>query len=317
MKYRVIHETRYLYTKAVSLCHSVAHLTPRNLPHQRLLRAHLTIDPMPSAYGEHRDIFGNTVAYFAVQQPHEHLVIRAASVVELSSYSPSKEHPYPNPHAREGHNEAPKSLEDVRARLRDHRLPGFLEAQHFMLPSPHVAPSRNLAAYAAPSFTPGRPVLEALRNLMERIHGDFAFVPGYTTVSTPLQEVLKHRKGVCQDFAHLAIGCLRSLGLAARYVSGYIETLPPPGKKKMRGADVSHAWYAVYLPDLGWLEYDPTNNLLPGDRHVTVAYGRDYADVVPVKGVIFSGGSQQLLVSVDMERLDAEEGPANLPGGSP
>jgi transglutaminase-like putative cysteine protease len=139
---------------------------------------------------------------------------------------------------------------------------------------------------------------------MVRIHREFAFVPGYTTVATPLGEVLESRKGVCQDFAHLAIGCLRSLGLAARYVSGYIETLPRPGRPTLRGADVSHAWFSAFVPGFGWVDYDPTNDLLPGSRHVTVAFGRDYSDVVPVKGVIFSSGGQQLLVSVDMERLD-------------
>lgn len=307
MKYRVIHETRYVYTESVSLCHTVAHLTPRNLPHQRLLRTHLAIDPVPAAYREHRDIFGNKVSYFAVQQPHDHLVVRAAGVVELN---PGPRPEEPAPADAPVPESPPDSLEEVRRRLKDHRLPGFLEAQYFMQASPHVTPSGELAAYAASCFSSGQSVLEALQNLMERIYRNFAFVPGYTTVSTPLQEVLKHRKGVCQDFAHLAIGCLRSMGLAARYVSGYIETLPPPGKKKLRGADVSHAWYAVYVPGLGWLEYDPTNNLIPGSQHVTVAYGRDYSDVVPVKGVIFSSGSQQLLVSVDMERLDTEDGEA-------
>jgi transglutaminase-like putative cysteine protease len=153
-------------------------------------------------------------------------------------------------------------------------------------------------------FRPGRPLLAALQALMEQIHRDFSFVPGYTTVATPLHEVLQHRKGVCQDFAHLGIGCLRTLGLAARYVSGYLETTPPPGGAKLRGADVSHAWYAVFVPGLGWVDYDPTNNVLPANRHITVAIGRDYSDVVPVKGVIFGGGTQQLFVSVDMERLD-------------
>jgi len=293
MKYRVIHETRYMYEKPVSLCHTLAHLVPRYLPHQKVLRTHLAIDPVPVAYREHRDIFGNTVSYFALQYPHDHLVVTAESIVELGERENA------------GRNSSKLSWEDVRERLKNHLVPGFLDVRHFILPSPLVAPSSELAAYAAPSFTPDRPALEAFQDLMERISGDFAFVPGYTTVSTPLREVLKHRKGVCQDFVHLAIGCLRSMGFAARYVSGYIETLPPPGKEKMRGADVSHAWYAAYVPDLGWSEFDPTNNLVPADQHVTVAYGRDYSDVVPVKGVIFSSGSQQLLVSVDMERIDS------------
>lgn len=293
MKYRVIHETRYLYSEPVSLCHTVAHLAPRTLPHQKVERTQLAIDPAPSGYAEHTDIFGNTVSYFALQHPHDRLVVTAASIVDVKT-----------PAGAAGDASTP-TWEQVRKNLKDFHTRGFPDFQLFMLPSPHVGLSSELAAYAAVSFRPGRPAGEALRDLMERIHREFSFVPGYTTVSTPLHEVLRHRKGVCQDFAHLAIGCVRSVGLAARYVSGYIETLPPPGKEKLRGADVSHAWFAAYLPGRGWLEYDPTNNIVPGDRHVTVAYGRDYSDVVPVKGVIFSSGSQQLQVSVDMERMDA------------
>jgi len=293
MRFRVIHETRYLYNESVSLCHTIAHLTPRNLPHQEIVRSQLVIDPVPSAYGEHQDIFGNTVSYFALQLPHDHLTATAACIIEVIGEA----HPV--------EKTSPLCWEELRDRLKDFGTPGFLECQYFMMSSPHVTLSTELASYASLSFTSKRPALEALRDLMERIHRDFSFVAGYTTVSTPLHEVLKTRKGVCSDFAHLAIGCLRSMGLAARYVSGYIETIPPPGKEKMRGADVSHAWYAVYLPDLGWLEYDPTNNVIPGNQHVTVAYGRDYSDVVPLKGVIFSSGSQQLLVSVDMQRLNA------------
>jgi transglutaminase-like putative cysteine protease len=294
MKYRILHETRYGYTESVSLCHSVAHLTPRNLPWQKLHRSQITIDPMPSAYGEHEDIFGNTVSFFALQQPHDHLTITAASVVELTGTSGIDDR-------RDG-----KAWEEVRDTLLRECSPDCLEARQFVLPSPHVHVSSELAAYAAPSFQPERPIVDALGDLMNRIHRDFAFVAGYTTVSTPLDEVLRHRKGVCQDFSHLAIGCLRSLGLAARYASGYIETIAPAGKEKLRGADVSHAWYSAFVPGMGWLDFDPTNNIVPATRHVTVALGRDYSDVVPVKGVIFSSGSQELMVSVDMERLDSD-----------
>lgn len=294
MKYKVIHETRYLYSETVSECHSLARLVPRNLPGQKLLRSQLTVDPMPSAYREHEDVFQNTVCYFAVHQPHDHLTVTAASVVEVEEGDP-----------RIGMRETVSpAWEEVRDYLRSETSAEVIRARPFVLPSLHVTPSPELAAYAAPSFTAGRPVLHALKDLMGRIHREFAFVPGYTTVATPLGEVLASRKGVCQDFAHLAIGCLRSLGLAARYVSGYIETLPRPGRPKLRGADVSHAWFSAFVPGFGWVDYDPTNDLLPGSRHVTVAFGRDYSDVVPVKGVIFSSGGQQLLVSVDMERLD-------------
>lgn len=304
MIYRVIHETRYVYTEAVSLCHSVARLTPRHLPGQKLLRSQVIIDPMPSAYREHSDFFGNTMCYFALQQPHDHLTVTAASEVELT-----------RDHAVGNHGQG-QSWEEARAALLYDGAPESLDARPFILPSPHVAPSTELATFAAPLFRPGRPLLEALQALMEQIHREFSFVPGYTTVTTPLHEVLQHRKGVCQDFAHLGIGCLRTLGLAARYVSGYLETTPPPGKAKLRGADVSHAWYAVFVPGLGWVDYDPTNNVLPANQHVTVAVGRDYSDVVPVKGVIFGGGSQQLFVSVDMERLDPPSSSADSGMGS-
>ncbi|HQT25374.1 MAG TPA: transglutaminase family protein, partial [Burkholderiales bacterium] len=178
------------------------------------------------------------------------------------------------------------------------------DALQYALDSPFVMTSSELMAYAGPSFTPGRPLLEAVQDLMQRIHADFTYDPGFTTLATPLSEVLAHRRGVCQDFAHLAIGCLRSRGLAARYVSGYIETLPFPGKEKLVGADASHAWFSVYMPELGWMDFDPTNNQIPADRHIVVAWGRDYGDVTPLKGVIFGGGDHELAVSVEVRNMD-------------
>jgi len=179
-----------------------------------------------------------------------------------------------------------------------------LDAKQYVLDSPMVTTTQELADYARASFLPGRPLVDVVSDLMQRIYTDFTYDPAFTTIATPLSTVLAHRRGVCQDFAHLAIGCLRSFGLSARYISGYVETLPEPGKPRLIGADASHAWFAVYLPGVGWLDFDPTNNKLPYDQHITLAWGRDYADVTPLKGIAFGGGQHTLSVSVDVLRLE-------------
>ena len=300
MKYRVVHQTEYRYGATVSLCHNLAHLRPRNLPAQQCLGHRLQIDPLPMDLAEHEDFFGNHVSYFSIQQPHKTLTVTATSEIHLEPGGQL---------ALEG--DLP--WDDVRAWLEDSLTDASRENRQFVLDSPHAAAAPELAAYADVSFTPGRPLLEAVHDLMARVHHEFTYDPGFSTVSTPLSEVLSSRRGVCQDFAHLGIACLRSLGLAARYVSGYIETLPPPGQVKQPGSDESHAWFSVYLPDVGWHDFDPTNNQVPLDQHITTAWGRDYADVAPLKGVIFGGDpGQHPLVSVDMERLP-ETDPASVP----
>jgi transglutaminase-like putative cysteine protease len=170
--------------------------------------------------------------------------------------------------------------------------------------STYVAADAQLDAYSAPFFDTGRPLLEAVQALMASIYDDFTYDPRATDVSTPVLEVLHERRGVCQDFAHLAIGCLRSRGLAARYVSGYLLTRPPPGKQRLVGADASHAWFATFIPEHGWVDFDPTNNMMPANEHVTIAYGRDFGDVTPIRGVILGGGQHQLSVSVDVASVD-------------
>jgi transglutaminase-like putative cysteine protease len=180
----------------------------------------------------------------------------------------------------------------------------LLDAKQYLLDSPMVNTSAELANYAETSFQPNRPLVQVVTNLMQRIYEDFTYDPTFTTIATPLSDVLHFRRGVCQDFAHLAIGCLRSFGIAARYVSGYVETRPEPGKQRLVGADASHAWFAVYVPGIGWLEFDPTNNKLPFDQHITLAWGRDYTDVTPLKGIAFGGGQHSLSVSVDVLRLE-------------
>lgn len=193
------------------------------------------------------------------------------------------------------------SWEEVRDSIRTDR--NHLEACQFTYDSHYVARSNALLEYAAPSFAAGRPMLDAVADLTARIHREFRYDAKATTLATPLKEVLQHRHGVCQDFAHLAIGCLRSLGLAARYVSGYLQTNVPEGKERLIGADASHAWLSVFCPDVGWVDFDPTNNMIPADRHLTIAWGRDYDDVSPIKGVILGGGSHTMTIAVDVAPL--------------
>lgn len=292
MKYRITHKTEYQYDTPVGQSYNEARLMPRNTERQTLLNTALRITPLESDYRARVDFFGNQVAYFALQETHHTFTATAMSEVQI----------LPQP-GRLDFSQG-MSWENVRQMLKNGEHATLLEARQYALDSPYVAATPQLAAYADPSFSPGRPLVEAVHDLMQRIYHEFTFDPEFTTLATPLAEVLQHRRGVCQDFAHLAIGCLRSHGLAARYVSGYIETLPPPGREKLVGADASHAWFSVYLPDLGWMDFDPTNNQVPNEQHITVAWGRDYGDVTPLKGVIFGGRHHELQVSVAMERLE-------------
>jgi transglutaminase-like putative cysteine protease len=293
MRYRVTHRTEYRYSEPVDSGHNEARLLPRPLDRQQVLASSLAVDPPASDQRERLDYFGNRVVAFSLDRPHRSLTVTSTSEVLVE------------PRVDGLDLFAGESWEQVRGALRETTDPEGLMARDLSLASPLVPLGSELAGYAAPSFTAGRPLLDAVHDLMMRIHRDFRYDPEFTTLSTPLAEVLAHRRGVCQDFAHLAIGCLRTQGLAARYVSGYIETLPPPGKPRLVGADASHAWFSVFVPDCGWVDFDPTNNQLPESRHITVAWGRDYADVTPLKGVIFGGGQMRLSVAVDVVDLDA------------
>jgi len=282
--YQVVHTTQYEYSEDVSVSHHVARVMPRDFNGQQCLDHTLDIDPAPAVMRGHQDYFGNTVTFFIIERAHKTLTVRATSRVTVhgKSLSPATTSP-PWEEARNFDN-----------------LP--LDAIDCVFDSASIAVSDAILDYAHPSFTPGRPILDALADLIGRIHSDFTFDPQATTVTTPLRDVLSLRRGVCQDFARLGIACLRSQGLAARYVSGYLETLPPPGTPHLAGVDASHAWLAVYCPGLGWVDVDPTNNLFPSTTHVTLAWGRDYADVSPVRGVILGGGQHSLQVSVDVLR---------------
>ncbi len=294
MRYRIVHTTDYVYEAPVTLCQNEAHLIPRSFASQSCVEHGIEIEPPPSVAHERQDFFGNPVLYFAVQSMHDRLTVTATSEVDL--------------HAGPGqlHFQSSAPWEEVVTRLLASRAEPDLEARQYRLDSPLVATSPEISSYASESFQAGRPLAESVHDLMERIHRDFAYEPGFTTVATPLSHVFEHKRGVCQDFAHLAIACLRAQGLSARYVSGYIETVSAPGEQKMVGADASHAWFSVYDPDVGWLDFDPTNNQIPMDQHITTAWGRDYSDITPVKGVIFGGGATHTTqVAVDVTRLDA------------
>lgn len=290
--YRVIHETGYVYESRVAVAQQLLHLTPRELAGQRLLAHGLFIDPQPTERTDHQDYFGNPVSHLVLASPHDTLTVRSESDIELEP--------------RGGAAALPGSpaWESVCARMQMPEEAADLKAAEFLFESPHIRLGRELADYASVSFFDGRPFLEAVLDLNHRINTDFAFDPAATTIATPLSEVLKLRRGVCQDFAHLIIGCLRVLGLSARYVSGYILTTPPPGQPRLVGADASHAWASVFCPGVGWIDFDPTNDLVLDDEHITLAWGRDFSDVVPMRGVILGGGAQELSVRVTVMPLD-------------
>ncbi len=279
----------YSYGAPVSVSHHVARLSPRALPRQDCVQHELQIDPAPAAKATHVDYFGNTVTFFAMQGAHNRLTVQARSTVAVRAAA------RPNPSDTPPWDTAldPSSLPiDAIEYLFDSTMPRSRAA------------GADLAAYTRPSFPPERPLIEAVVDLTRRIHEDFTYDPRATTVATPLVDVFHSRRGVCQDFAHLEIACLRSLGLSARYVSGYLETVAPSDTPRLVGGGASHAWLAVYCPGAGWIDVDPTNNLLPSDTHVTLAWGREYGDVSPIRGVILGGAGHSLRVNVEVTRLE-------------
>jgi len=289
--YKIVHTTSYTYSEPVSICHNIARLVPRSFDKQQCRKSVVSISPQPGAMHEYEDFFGNKVMYFAIQQEHKSLTVTVSSEVEKINYESPEMNLY-----------AAVPWQEVRELARQ-STPAWLDVHQYIPETVFTSFTPGITAYALQSFTPGRPMFDASLDLMQRIYRDFEFKPGFTTISTPLSEVMKARKGVCQDFAHLAIACVRSIGLPARYVSGYLETIAPPGKEKMAGADASHAWFSVYIPYMGWVDFDPTNNQIPAAQHITASWGRDYADIAPLKGVIINSGPHQLAVSVDVKRV--------------
>jgi transglutaminase-like putative cysteine protease len=287
VRYQVVHATRYYYSDAVPLCQNEVHLKPRNTSRQKCHAHHLAISPRPHKLEECRDYFGNPIHFFTIQDRHEELAVSAQCEVEIK------------PPVEVLPEQAPP-WESVRSLVHATPPGDRVLVRQYTFDSPRVACSAELATFAAVSFTPGRSWLEAMLDLMARIHRDFAYDPDATSVNTPLDTVLAMSRGVCQDFAHLQIGCLRSLGLPARYVSGYLLTTPPPGQPRLVGADASHAWLSAWCDPYGWVGFGPTNNVVPALGHVTVAWGRDYSDVCPIKGVFVGGGEHSMTVSVDV-----------------
>jgi transglutaminase-like putative cysteine protease len=288
--YRIEHQTTYTYDSDVTGSYGQFHLRPRDLDWQRVVAHEINVDPEPADLFKHLDLYGNTKSYFHVVRPHTILKITAISVVEV---------------ARQELDADALALPWEQARPSERSdQPDAWEATDFTFASPYVEIPPGILEYAAVSFTPGRPIGEAATDLMHRVHSDFTYKSGATTTSTKVSHLLTDMRGVCQDFSHFMVSGLRSLGLAGRYVSGYLATRPPPGKPRLVGADASHAWVGCWVPGAGWLHLDPTNNRPADESHATVAWGRDYGDVPPVKGVIFSEAKKsQLKVSVDMMRV--------------
>jgi transglutaminase-like putative cysteine protease len=286
-RYRLVHATRYDYEAPVERSYGRAHLIPSDTPGQRVLSSALEITPAPSNTADHRDYFGNVSTFYLVRRSHTTLTVTARSELEVDRAAPSLAVLDAQP------------WEDVRDSLAQH--PATAE---FRLGSPRARATTEVADYARTVFTPGRPFGSALLELTRMIHADFSYESGATTVHTTPAQLLRKRAGVCQDFTHFAVAGLRTLGLAARYVSGYLETQPPPGRPKLTGADASHAWPSAFLPGTGWIDFDPTNNQWVDDRYLVVAAGRDYADVPPLKGIVVTDSAKSTMrVSVDVNPL--------------
>jgi transglutaminase-like putative cysteine protease len=287
MIYDVSHRTIYRYTTPVAQSQHVVHMSPRVVERQRVKGHTLLIEPAPTIRTEREDYYGNRVVLFDIELEHKELVIHAHSTIGVTA-----------PRAIDLAASMP--WEAVVTAIAD-RKPGIdLEVARYGCASKHTRSTAEIAAYAKTFFPKGRPVLQGAWDLVERIYADFTFDSTATDISTPVTQVLRKRRGVCQDFSHLALACLRSMRLSARYVSGYILTSPPPGVPRLAGADASHAWISVWSPAFGWVDFDPTNGLIPRDGHITIAYGRDYDDVSPISGILLGGSEHSVHVGVDV-----------------
>lgn len=291
MRYRVHHMTSYRYSEAFANCHNQVRLTPRNSSAQRCISSEIIVEPQPEVFDRHVDVFGNLVESFSLHIPSNFLDVQAISEVDIE-----KRPPVPT--------DISDSWEQVRDLLAGDTGQAELDPLQYIFDSPLVGRTAEAEEYAMQSFKPGTPLMLGAQDLMKRINVDFKFDPSATVVGTSVAEVFRKRRGVCQDFAHLMSACLRAIGLPARYVSGYIRTDPAPGRTKLVGADASHAWCSTWCPKAGWQDFDPTNNASPDDRHITLAWGRDYSDVSPICGVVLGGGGHRIEVSVDVAPVE-------------
>ncbi len=295
-RYQILHDTHYRYASPVSLAQQLVHLWPRECAWQRCAERVLEVSPLPTRRRDEQDVFGNPLTRLGLEYQHDELKVSTRVQIEVLP------RPAPSLCASPPWEQARDSLAYSRQAL----SPAFLDASRYRFESPFVRLKKRFVAFSEPCFAAGVPLLEAVRALMQKIFSEFTFDAGATQVATPLVEVLERRRGVCQDFAHLMLACLRSRGLAARYVSGYLLTRPPPGQARLIGADASHAWVSVFCPQHGWVDFDPTNNLLPGLEHITLGWGRDFTDVSPLRGVILGGGSHDPEVRVTVLPLEEQ-----------
>ena len=287
MIFHVSHKTLYRYSSAVIQSQHLVHMSPRHIPRQTVRHHSLIVEPAPALRFDGIDALGNKIAIFDIEVPHKELVLHARTTVEVEPPSPwSAEQSCPWDQIDAGAKAAGVMLD--------------LDVVQYRCASRLTTPTLEIAEYSAQSFPPGQPILAGALSLTERIFTEFKFDPKATDVSTPVTQVFKQRRGVCQDFSHLALACLRAARIPARYVSGYILTRPPPGQVKLQGADASHAWISVWCPNFGWVDFDPTNGIVVSDEHISIAYGRDFDDVSPIGGVLLGGGDHTVSVAVDV-----------------
>ncbi|MBD9464951.1 transglutaminase family protein [Pseudomonas sp. Pdm06] len=294
-RYQILHDTHYHYDSPVSLAQQLAHLWPRACDWQRCTEQQLLISPEPTTRRDEQDVFGNPLTRLAFERPHDELLVNARLSVEVLA----------RPELDFNLSPAWESTRNALTYSGRPLAAPLLEACRYRFESPYVHLKRSFVEFSESCFPPGRPLMVGVRALMEKIFEEFTFDAEATQVATPLVEVLERRRGVCQDFAHLMLACVRSRGLAARYVSGYLLTQPPPGQPRLIGADASHAWVSVYCPVLGWVDFDPTNNVQPALEHITLAWGRDFSDVSPLRGVILGGGAHDPEVRVTVMPLES------------
>ena len=295
MLYHIYHNTQFTYQQWVSFSHNLVRLKPRNTLSQTLIDFSLTTDPLVGEMESYDDYFGNHLTHLLIRKSHHHLNVTAKSCVSMDLDALEY-------HRTLAENSKVLSYEEVLNALRQNTK-DVIEAKQFCLPSHFISlNNHDLREYAMLSFSTDKSLYESVEEFMGRIFHDFQFVSGFSDISTPIAEVFKERKGVCQDFAHLAISALRSIGLSARYMSGYLETLPPKGEEKLFGADASHAWFSVFIPGFGWFDFDPTNNIVPSHQHILLGYGRDFGDCSPMQGVVHGSGTSQIGVMVDVSR---------------
>jgi len=294
MIYDIYHKTTFKYENDVTFSHNIARLKPKSTPYQKLLSYSMEIEPEVYESHEFTDMFGNTNTHMLIRKPHQSLSVIGKSKVEII---PEKIDEHINMMKTNSitYGEAMQRLSKYQR--------ADLYAKQFLFASELIPyASEKIKAYAFESFHKDRDLFEASYEFMERIYHDFDFLSGFSDITTPVEEIFQAKKGVCQDFAQFAISALRTIGLPAQYMSGYIETLPPKGEKKLFGADASHAWFSVYIPNAGWMEFDPTNNIMPRDQHILLGSGRDYHDISPLKGVVLSSGKSKLSVMVDVRK---------------